>query len=453
MPSRHPAGRRIAAAVALLAQAVLFLQLIDLAVFRTEELILLLATMLLLGKAAFWALIGRPAKRWAAVVVGILAAVGLAAQWLIEDPGTIARHLALLLTSAIFLIAVWWVRSTRGGGSLQALTVVPAPGPANTAILLINPHSGGGRTDPATLEAAARTLGIDTFVLPGGGDLAAIAERACTGGYDTVGIASGDGSLGVVAAAAMRHGLRFVCIPIGTLNHFARDLGLDRDDPIAALASFHGEERRIDACRAGERVFLNNASFGIYAEIVHQPDYRENRVEAVRRVFASFAAGERNNFDLRFRTPDGRVVEGAFVLLAGNNRYDFLGLHDFGERSRLDDGFLDILALESGDPDTLERLADSLLLAQPGPDWMRWDATRLVVESNRGRVLAGVDGEAVEFDTPLTIEVLPGALRVLTPVGTPAQRPHAPPPFSAASIAELLRVAAGRDQSAGPGQR
>src|SRR5919206_569223 len=86
------------------------------------------------------------------------------------------------------------------------------------------------------------------------------------------------------AAFALERDLPFVCIPFGTRNHFARDLGLDRDDPLAALASFGGHERRIDVGRVGDRVFLNNVSLGLYARLVHRREHHPRRRDALARM-------------------------------------------------------------------------------------------------------------------------------------------------------------------------
>src|SRR5947207_8797643 len=127
--------------------------------------------------------------------------------------------------------------------------------------LLVNPHSGDGSgVDEVCAAAAAR--GIDTHVLRPGEDAAVRAREAQA---DVLGAAGGDGTTAAVAGAALERGLPFVCVPLGTRNHFARDLGLDRSDPEAALDAFDGVERRIDVCRANGALFLNNVSIGAYA--------------------------------------------------------------------------------------------------------------------------------------------------------------------------------------------
>ena len=150
--------------------------------------------------------------------------------------------------------------------------------------LLVNPRSGTDSPSPEELRDAALERGVRTHFLEPGDDPAEVSREA---GADVLGVAGGDGSLAAVATVALEQDVPLVCIPFGTRNHFARDLGLDRNDPLAALAAFdEGEERRIDVGRAGERVFLNNVSFGLYALLVHRREQHRRRREALARLRA-----------------------------------------------------------------------------------------------------------------------------------------------------------------------
>jgi diacylglycerol kinase family enzyme len=149
--------------------------------------------------------------------------------------------------------------------------------------LILNPRSGSDSPSTEELREAAESRGIDVHVLADGDDLGRVASDA---GADIVGMAGGDGSLGAVAAVAVERDIPFVCIPFGTRNHFARDIGLDRDDPLAALAAFEGEEVRVDLGRVGDRLFLNNVSLGLYALLVHRRERNRRRRELLARVRA-----------------------------------------------------------------------------------------------------------------------------------------------------------------------
>src|SRR5436853_79296 len=140
--------------------------------------------------------------------------------------------------------------------------------------LLINPRSGDDDPSPEEVAAEAEKLGVEVHLLEKGEDPAELARAS---GAPTLGIAGGDGSL---AAVAVETDATFVCVPFGTRNHFARDVGLHRDDPLAALRAFAGGiERRVDVGRAGDRLFLNNVSFGVYARLVHRREHRRRRGE------------------------------------------------------------------------------------------------------------------------------------------------------------------------------
>jgi diacylglycerol kinase family enzyme len=201
--------------------------------------------------------------------------------------------------------------------------------------------------------------------------------------------------MAIVAAAASDHGLPFVCVPAGTRNHFARDLGLDGDDPIAALDAFTGEERRIDAGRVGERVFLNNVSLGLYAKLVHRRERNRRRREVLARARAlAILVTHPKGIDV---TVDGKPVTAPVVLVA-NNHYE-LSLLSLGERERLDEGLLHLYA-----PVGLFRSS-----------WEERTGERFAVDAARDRIEAAIDGEPAVLETPVEFRIEPRALRVLVP--------------------------------------
>jgi diacylglycerol kinase family enzyme len=258
--------------------------------------------------------------------------------------------------------------------------------------LLVNPRTGGDFTAEELCEAAT-SQGVTTHVLQEGDDLAELARDADA---DVLGMAGGDGSLAPVAAACIERDLPFVCVPFGTRNHFARDLGLDRDDPIAALAAFSdGVERRVDVGRANGRLFLNNVSLGVYARLVHRRERRRRRDETLARMRA-LASVARSPRAIGL-TVDGEAVR-TRVALIGNNAYN-LELLSLGERERLDEGQLYLYV-----PAGLVRR-----------EWLARPAEQFVVGARRPRLLAAVDGEPEVLDVPITFTIEPGVLRVLVP--------------------------------------
>jgi diacylglycerol kinase family enzyme len=260
-------------------------------------------------------------------------------------------------------------------------------------VLFVNPRSGSDEPTPAHLEAAARARGIDVHVLGPDDDLEELARSADA---DALGMAGGDGSLGAVAAVALERDLPFVVVPYGTRNHFARDLGLDRDDPIAALDGFSGRERRVDVGRVDERLFLNNVSLGLYAMLVHRRERHRRRREALARLRA-FGILLRHPHALR-ASVDGEPID-ARILLVANNAYT-LQLLELGERERLDEGQLHLYT--SSGPFR-------------GGSWKDRSAAGFTIDVDRHRLRAAVDGEPALLETPTEFRIEPLALRVIVP--------------------------------------
>lgn len=261
------------------------------------------------------------------------------------------------------------------------------------ALLLINPRSGDDSPTSEEVADAARALGVEVHVLREGEDPGTVARDSEA---RILGIAGGDGSLAAVAAVAVETGAGFVCVPFGTRNHFARDVGLDRDDPLAALAAYvDGVERRVDVGRVGERLFLNNVSLGIYARLVHRRERRRRRGEALARLKA-VAAVVRQRHTLR-ATVDGDPVR-ARVIFVGNNAYE-LSLFTVGARERLDAGELSLWTAAGWLPTT----------------WDERTGTGFRIDVAAHHVRAAIDGEPVVLDTPVEVGILPRALRLLLP--------------------------------------
>ncbi|HEX7254309.1 MAG TPA: diacylglycerol kinase family protein [Gaiellaceae bacterium] len=256
----------------------------------------------------------------------------------------------------------------------------------------MNPRSGDDSPSADELLATARERGIEAHILGEDDDAAELARAAEA---DALGMAGGDGSLAPVAQVAIERDLPFVCIPFGTRNHFARDLGLDRDDPIGALDAFRGRERRIDVGRVRGDVFLNNVSLGVYAALVHRRERHRRRRNAFARLRALLlTVTNRESLGL---TVDGEPVE-AQVALVSNNGYK-LEVFSLGERERLDEGKLHVY------------LARGWRLSE----WEERVTTSLTIDAARHRIKAAVDGEPAVFETPVEFEIDPLALRVLVP--------------------------------------
>lgn len=273
--------------------------------------------------------------------------------------------------------------------------------PARRPVLFVNPRSGGGRAAQAELVERARERGINALVLGPHQDLAALVDEAVADGADALGVAGGDGSLAVVAAVARAYRLPFVCVPAGTRNHFALDLGVDRHDLVGALDAFgdHGVERSIDVAEVNGRVFLNNVSLGIYGEAVQQPAYRDAKVRTLMETTAEVLGPSRAAPDVRLVDDLGGEHRRPAVVLVSNNPYALDRPVAPGTRPRLDGGELGIVVLDRPQRPTTD------------PPARVWTATHLTVDA-RAPVHAGVDGEAVELTPRLSFVIRPRALRV-----------------------------------------
>ncbi len=289
--------------------------------------------------------------------------------------------------------------------------------PPRRPVLFINPRSGGGKAARARVAERAREQGIEAVILASGQDLAALAHQAVAAGADALGAAGGDGSLAVVAAVTAAHGIPFVCVPAGTRNHFALDVGVDRNDVIGALDAFtDGVERQIDMAEVNGRIFLNNVSLGIYGDAVRRSAYRDAKVRTLLETAAEVMGPSAEAPALYLADDLGREHRHLAVVLVSNNPYALDRPLAQGTRPTLGGGQLGIVVVDApGD--------------SPRPLGRAWSAPRMEVSAPEP-VHAGVDGEAVELSPPLRFAIRPGALRVRIssrhPGTSPSARLHLP---------------------------
>ncbi len=310
----------------------------------------------------------------------------------------------------------------------------------------MNPRSGGGKVERFELVAEAERRGIEPVLLRPGDDLSALAHEAARSA-EVIGMAGGDGSQALVAQIAMERGVAFVCVPAGTRNHLALDLGLDRGDVVGALDAFtSGTERTIDLAFVNERVFVNNVSLGIYAEIVQSEAYRDAKRETVQKMLPELLGPRAKPFDLRFAGPDGGGERSAQLLLVSNNPYVLDALVGSGSRPRMDTGQLGIVAIEIRGATAAAKLVslEASRQVRRFEGWTEWSADRFQVESGSA-VAAGIDGEAVVLEPPLRFTITPAALRVRLPPSVTGLSPAAlRPTLSASSLREFWEIATTR---------
>ena len=445
---------RLWAVAALAALVLVAAGLVQVVLGSREQLLqLLVGTVLSLAvvaATAWWAFTTRRVwQRWLNIAIATLAAANVLLGLVEFGYRQAAGALAIVTGALAYASATRHaLRPSPLHPSARRAAGSPDPGgEPRRPWLLVNPRSGDGKAGRVGLVEAARARGVRVHVLAEGDDPGALARRAVAEGADAVGVAGGDGSLGLVAAVAVEADVPFVCVPSGTRNHFAGDLGLDRAHPLAALEAFGGPERRIDVGMVGDRMFLNNVSLGAYADLVADPRYRAGKLATAHAVLPASLRGERERLKVDLRDADGRRRPDVLVLLVASNRYELNGI-----RERLDGGLLQVSALRARTGAALAGLATTALArgGRPtsGAGWAQWTTTSLRVDAAHPELPAGIDGEAAVLATPLEFRLLPLALRVLVP---PALGPWTPRVRLQrwATVRSLLRVAAGR-QPSGP---
>jgi diacylglycerol kinase family enzyme len=333
-------------------------------------------------------------------------------------------------------VGAGWRALARAGGSPE-IPAQEAP-PPRRAFLIMNPRSGGGKVEGLGLKQKAEALGAEVVLLEGPRvvDVAALARKAVAAGADLLGVAGGDGTQALAAGIAAEHDLPFLVISAGTRNHFAMDLGLDRDDPAAGLdALTDGVEQRIDLGVVGGRTFVNNVAFGVYAEIVESPAYRDDKRGTTLAILPDILSGHRGaTLSVRAGTV---TISGPQAVLVSNNAYDISDIAGLGRRARLDTGTLGVVAV------TVDSAVRAVgLLGGSGVTTLA--AKEIVVHADAPEIPVAIDGEAVMMATPVRCAIQPRALRVRVPRDRPGV--HVPKPKL--DWAELRRLASVRSPGA-----
>ncbi len=418
-------GRRFWALGALLLAIAAVALAVAITISRFPRGLSVLACIALALVAAWYGVRRRGlARRVAAVVAALLVAAAVA---LVATEGKVIPDLAVLVLALLTVGAARRAFATH--------VHLPAANTPRKPVLFYNPKSGGGKAERFHLPEEARSRGIEPIELRRGDDLEELVRSAVERGADGLAMAGGDGSQAVVAQIASELDLPYACIPSGTRNHFALDLGVDRDDVVGALDAFvDGGERRVDLAEVNGRVFVNNVSLGLYAEAVQQPGYREAKLSTLLATVPDAIGPDAKPPKLDWVGPHGR--SSGVAILVSNNRYRLGPGVGAGTRPRLDRGQLGIAAVspvargDGGRP-------------QPRLGVQQWTDQRFRIESG-DPVPAGIDGEAVVLESPLRFRSMPGVLRVRIAPGHPGASPSAGVPDSLSDgFLALMKLALG----------
>jgi len=416
---------RLAALVALASALVLAALSIDIVVSQFPRGLIVLACLAIAFVAVWYGLTRTGGARLLGSGVATLA-VALIVAMLIADGDHLVQTMVIVVALGLMLLA------TRSAFRVHVL-LEPAPDPQRP-VLFYNPKSGGGKAEKLHLAEEARARGIEPVELKLGADLEQLVRGAVADGADALAMAGGDGSQAVVAMIAAEQNLPYACIPAGTRNHFALDLGVDREDVVGALDAFvGGREKRVDLAEVNGRVFVNNVSIGLYAEAVQREGYREAKLRTILDTLPEVLGPEGKGLDLRWIGPKGPEHSSGAAILVSNNRYRLGHAVGSGTRPRIDDRLLGIAV--ASPPGGGQRLSER--------PWQEWSSPAFEVEAD-GSVAAGIDGEAVTLDAPLRFRTLPAALRVRIAAAHPGASPSAAMPEGAwETVSALARIAIG----------
>ena len=384
----------------------------------------------------YWFLAHRGVIRWLALILVIAAPVLILVTFALHSLLWVAIVAVLLI-----LLAAGTARIALPSEGARTRPPVISAGRPRHPVLIMNPRSGGGKVTKFRLEEKAEALGAEVILLegPGTADVAALARGAVADGADLLGVAGGDGTQALVAGIAAEHRLPFLVISAGTRNHFALDLGLDRDDPATCLdALTDGEEVEVDLGVIGDRTFVNNASFGAYAEVVRSPAYRDDKRGTTMRMLPDLLTGHQG---ARLSARAGATaMDGPQALLISNNPYGMGDIAGLGRRPRLDTGTLGVVAVLVSSA----RQAIELVRRGHGDGLTVLSADEVVVDADVPQIPVGIDGETVLMPAPVRCTIRPRALRVIVPKERPGV-PAAKPPLEWSRLRQLASLHAHPD--------
>ncbi len=394
-------------------------------------LLLGFAGLAIICAAAWWFLAHRGLGRWLAGVLLVAAPVALIVVYIAAG---LLWEIALSALLAAAAVIAARAALSRDRPPPRAREDVAAA--RRQPFVIMNPRSGGGKVGKFRLEAKAAELGAEVALLEGPGvvNVAAMARQAVNAGADLLGVAGGDGTQALVAGIAAGRDIPMMVISAGTRNHFALDLGLDRDDPATCLGALTDPvELRIDLGLIGGRTFVNNASFGAYAQVVQSEAYRDDKSGTALQMLPDLLSGH-EGAHLVVRVDGQVVLDGPQAVLVSNNPYETSDIAGLGRRARLDQGVLGVVSVKI---ENAAQAAGLLRRAQRSRSVTVLTAREVVIDADQPHIPVGIDGESVLMPTPVRCTIRPLALRV----HVPRHRPGVPGPTPALDWSRLRQQA------------
>jgi diacylglycerol kinase family enzyme len=284
-------------------------------------------------------------------------------------------------------------------------------------LMLLNPASGVKL--PPELEGTAREAGLEVIRLDGTVDCAALIRMRMNEGRRLFVAAGGDGTVNHAVQALANTDAVLGVIPIGTYNHFARDLGIPFDWRAALEIALGGATKQVDAARANDRFFVNNISMGLYPELVSKREARGRDYPRWKaRLFAAYSTLRKfPHVAVTLESEHHQEVVRTHVLMVSNNRYDLSRIGIEAPRQRLEEGRLSVYWLPHVPRVKLMSFIAHYLAGRvtTAPGFRSFRTARLKVQSPKRRLHVGIDGEVVTLDLPLVVTIVPQSLLVRVP--------------------------------------
>ena len=399
------------------------------------------------GAGMWWVVAYRGPVRVAGAVLAAVAPAAVLVGYAVKGVWPVALGAIALAVCAVACARAALSRARRSAGMRAHECTLP-----EHPVLIMNPKSGGGKVGRFGLVEQAEALGARVVLLNAEEytDVAQIARRAVAEGADLLGVAGGDGTQALVAAIAADHGLPFLVISAGTRNHFAMDLGLDRENPGRCLdALTDGVELHVDLGVVGGQAFVNTASFGAYAQIVQSPAYRDAKAGSALDAMPDLLLGD-SSVSLDAQADDVRLSSQQALLVSNNPYAAPQPMAAGGRRPRLDLGVLGIVGIRVSNAAQAAELA---VRGSRASSLSVSSARRITVESEAKNVAVAIDGEARVLPAPVTCSIRPGVLRVLVPRHRPESAAASPLKWRdviALAVGRTQPISTGKEQ---PGER
>jgi diacylglycerol kinase family enzyme len=284
-------------------------------------------------------------------------------------------------------------------------------------LMLLNPSSGVNL--PPVLEEAARDAGLEVVRLGDGVDCTALVRSRMNEGLRLFVAAGGDGTVNHLVQPLVNTDGVLGVIPVGTYNHFAKDLGIPLDWRAALEVALGGATKQIDTARANDRFFVNNISMGLYPELVSKREARGRDYPRWKaRLFAAYSTLRKfPHIAVTLESEHHQEAVRTHVLMVSNNRYDLSRIGVQAPRSRLEEGRLSVYWLPHVPRLKLMSFIAHYLAGRvhTAPGFRSFRTVRLKVQSPKHHLHVGIDGEVAKLALPLVVTIVPQSLLVRVP--------------------------------------